>query len=302
MAKTLAIRWHSRAGQGAITASSVLAEILGEQGQFVQSFPDFGAEKRGAAVVVFNRISREKIFDASQPEKIDMVVLLDTTLVESCEVPLSKLLEGLDREGYFLINTSKTSFTAPGSFKNIFALDASDIATTEIGKDIPNVPILGALVCLLNLAKVNDFILPLEKHLRRSLPPELVEGNLRAFERGYQEVKNIRSDRNPQKGSSKCDVLGGWKTGPLGAVISEPGSSKNYNTGNWVQQSCQWNKQTCINCLQCWPACPHGAIRVEKGNMLGVDISKCTACGLCVYACPTKPKSLGIISKQKRSN
>lgn len=91
-----------------------------------------------------------------------------------------------------------------------------------------------------------------------------------------------------------------WKEIAPGGVITEPGSSVKYDTGNWSRKTCKWIKENCINCNLCWPVCPHDAIKIdENSNMIGVDESKCTACSLCINVCPTKPKSLEIVDKEK---
>lgn len=189
MSKNLAFRWHSRAGQGAITAASALAGILGEKGKFVQSFPEFGAEKRGAPVTVFNRISDQSIKNVSHPAELDTIILLDTTLVSSCEITLEEVLEGLKPDGNFLVNTSQKSLKIADNLKNIFTIDASKIAVEEIGRDIPNVPILGALVKISELSDLKEFLPRLEAYLSHSLPEKIVAGNLKAFERGFNKVK-----------------------------------------------------------------------------------------------------------------
>ncbi|MFA6457860.1 MAG: 2-oxoacid:acceptor oxidoreductase family protein [Patescibacteria group bacterium] len=296
MTETISIRWHSRAGQGAITASTALAEILGRHGKFVQSFPDFGAEKRGAPVVVFNRIGNERINDVSHPAVIDAAVLLDPSLLASCEVNTHELLAGLKENGLLLINSPQKKLKMEVGTAQVFALAASAIAVAEIGKDIPNVPILGALVRILELAPMEKFKQDLAQSLGAHLPAEIVAGNLRAFERGFAEVTTITGKPGHKK--IVCAKLPGWRDMPLGAAIQNPGSSRHYATGNWSHQTCEWTKSTCINCQLCWPVCPHDAIIVKDGKMLGIDATKCTACGLCVVACPTRPKSLKIISKQ----
>lgn len=298
MARILTVRWHSRAGQGAITASTALAKILGNQGKFVQSFPNFGAEKRGAPVTVFNRISEKIIEDVSHPTEIDVAVLLNTSLISSCEISANELLKGLKKNGILLINTPQKSLKMKVETGKVFGIDASKIAIETIKKDIPNVPILGSLIKILDLAKLKNFSQELQKYLSNHLPPKIVEGNLKAFKRGFEEVVEITSGKNRIKKTS-CAALPNWKEIAKGGVIHKAGNSKNYDTGNWTQTSCSWNPETCINCNLCWPVCPHNAIRTDKkGNILGVDATKCTACGLCVVACPTKPKSLEIISKK----
>jgi len=191
MSTPFTIRWHSRAGQGAITVSSALAKILGENGKFVQSFPVFGAEKRGAPVVVFNRISDEKINDVSHPTILNSIILLDTSLVSSGEISVKRVLSGLTPSGFFLANTSQTSLRIGKDLRNIFAINASKIANAEIGRDIPNVPILGAFLKITKFMNLDKFSSCLGEYLAQNLSAKIVTGNLRAFERGFHEVQKI---------------------------------------------------------------------------------------------------------------
>lgn len=93
----------------------------------------------------------------------------------------------------------------------------------------------------------------------------------------------------------------GWNQIPIGGVITSAGNSIKYKTGNWSPRTCTWNAKTCINCNLCWPVCPDDAILTdEEGNMVGVDPEKCKACGLCVTACPTSPKSLQLEEKERK--
>lgn len=96
-------------------------------------------------------------------------------------------------------------------------------------------------------------------------------------------------------------VFPGSKHLALGGVVTRPGSSSAYNTGNWTRTTTCWEKKTCINCTMCWIVCPHDSIKLDaEGNMIGVDIDKCTNCGLCIDICPTKPKSLFVSKKEDK--
>ncbi len=92
-----------------------------------------------------------------------------------------------------------------------------------------------------------------------------------------------------------------WQELAPGAVVREAGNSKDYKTGNWNPNlKVEWDPKTCINCNLCWTACPDEAIIVDKdGNMAGIDQDFCKKCGLCVDICPSKPKSLKIVTKEK---
>ena len=191
---TYSIRWHSRAGQGAITAANFLAENAFKLGFQASSFPDFGAEKRGAAVKVFNKISRnslEFVEDVSQPDIVEGVVLFDVTLA-TAELGYQKIIDGLVDDGFLLINTKQLERSKKWeNFRGeIFHIDGSGIALKTIKRDIPNVTIVGALVNILgmDLAKSRE---NLKHHLLHFFPADIVDINLKSFEQGFQTVRKV---------------------------------------------------------------------------------------------------------------
>lgn len=73
----------------------------------------------------------------------------------------------------------------------------------------------------------------------------------------------------------------------LGGVISSPGNTTNYKTGNWINKTLEFVPRNCINCTLCWGVCPDDAIILDdEGNMIGVDTDFCKDCGLCTQICP----------------
>ena len=61
MSNLTEIRWHGRGGQGAKTASLLLADVAFNTGKFVQGFPEYGPERMGAPITAYNRISDTQI-------------------------------------------------------------------------------------------------------------------------------------------------------------------------------------------------------------------------------------------------
>ncbi len=189
----IGIRWHSRAGHGAITAANALCEIVSNNTDYEgQAFPDFGAEKRGAAVVVYNRFSKNNIRENHHVQNPDIVVFLDTSLINPDELSYEEILHGMPDSGNLILNTaqSKTQFSEKFVGK-VFHVDATKISEEEIGRNIPNVPILGALLKVSGLMSLEDFLPALETFLSSALPPKVVAGNLIAMKRGYDEVVEI---------------------------------------------------------------------------------------------------------------
>jgi 2-oxoacid:acceptor oxidoreductase gamma subunit (pyruvate/2-ketoisovalerate family) len=137
------IRWHGRGGQGAVTASELLANATLRCDKYVQSFPSFGPERRGAPVLAFTRIDDYPFEIRWQVTEPDIVVVLDTSLLSVINVTA-----GLKKEGIIVLNTSKDSSEIKKLFPNfkIAKADATSIALKNLGAPITNTSMLGALL------------------------------------------------------------------------------------------------------------------------------------------------------------
>ncbi len=188
MKDMLEIRWHGRGGQGIVTAAVTLGDILGPEGKHVQAFPEFGAEKRGAPILAFTRISDRPIRLHSQVTNPDIVVVADPTLLGLVDIKA-----GTGDDAIIIINTSfDPSFIKDKLAlhpRKVYTLDAYTIANEEFGRPIPNVPLLAALMKITSLLPKEKFKERIEKSLSKKLRPEVVEGNLRTIDRAYKEVK-----------------------------------------------------------------------------------------------------------------
>ncbi len=96
-------------------------------------------------------------------------------------------------------------------------------------------------------------------------------------------------------GCGNDNKLLGWQSIEIGAMVTEPGNSRVYETGTWRAEQPVWNSDTCIDCMLCWVGCPDTAIKVKDGHMAGINYFACKGCGICVEQCPTKPNSLSMI-------
>jgi pyruvate ferredoxin oxidoreductase gamma subunit len=188
MNQTIEIRWHSRAGQGAMTAGQALAEIIGTTGKYVQAYPDYGAEKRGAPMCVYNRISDAPIRTRCGVKTPNHVIVLDPTVLATVDVT-----EGMKADGYVVLNTRKPPEDVREAIGEcrIATLDASGIAKEEIGGDFPNVPATGALVRVAELIPIDDFCELLRRFMEKRYAgrEKIIHGNIAAARRGYQEVR-----------------------------------------------------------------------------------------------------------------
>ena len=192
MSKVLEIRWHARGGQGAKTASELLAEAAFNTGKYVQGFPEYGPERMGAPIAAYNRISDSKIRIHSNIYEPDYAVVLDETLIESVD-----LTAGLKESGAIVVNTSKSPDEikkALGGYKGkVCTIDARVISEECIGRYFPNTPMLAAIVKVAGVMDDATFMKDMETSLKRKFEskPQVIEGNMNAFKRAQSEVKGL---------------------------------------------------------------------------------------------------------------
>lgn len=190
MTKLLEIRWHARGGQGAKTASTLLAESAMGAGKSVQGFPEYGPERMGAPIRAYNRIGDEPITIHSNVERPDVVMVLDPSLIGPVNVT-----EGLGPDGIIIINTKLSPEEAKEKLGanniKVATIDASGISVECIGRDIPNTPMMGALLKLVNVLPFDYFLERMKEDLSRKFAgrEKIVEGNIDAMRRAFEEVK-----------------------------------------------------------------------------------------------------------------
>lgn len=188
MKKIIEVRWHGRGGQGAVTASMLLATSALAEDKYIQAFPEYGPERMGAPIQSFTRISDEPIKIHCHVTSPDMVVVLDPTLIGTVDIT-----EGLPEEGLIIVNTKEDPAQIRKKLdlkgKKIFTLDASKLALEEIGRPLPNTPMIGALIKATSLLKLENVINGIKEQFSDRFSQNVVDGNIRAIERAYQEVK-----------------------------------------------------------------------------------------------------------------
>lgn len=189
MSNLVEIRWHGRGGQGAKTASLLLAEVAFNTGKFIQGFPEYGPERMGAPITAYNRISDEPLSIHSNIYEPDYVVVVDETLVKS--VPVAA---GLKSNGAIIVNTSKT----PEEIKKemnfdgkVYTIDARKISEETLGSYFPNTPMLAAVVKVSNVVSVQVFLDNIESSFKHKFAnkPQVVPKNMAAITRSLEEVQ-----------------------------------------------------------------------------------------------------------------
>ena len=194
MDNMIEIRWHGRGGQGAKTASLLLADAAFNTGKYIQGFPEYGPERMGAPITAYNRISSSPIRIHSNIYEPDYVVVVDDSLLES--VPVTA---GLKETGAIIINTTKDADTLRpllyGYKGKIYTIDARKVSIEALGKYFPNTPMLAAIVKVSNIMSEEEFLNDMEGSFKHKFAkkPEVIEGNMKALTLALKEVKLISS-------------------------------------------------------------------------------------------------------------
>ena len=192
MENLIEIRWHGRGGQGAKTASLLLADAAFNTGKYIQGFPEYGPERMGAPITAYNRISEKPITIHTNIYEPDYVVVVDDTLLECVDVTA-----GLKENGGIVINTTKSAEYLKKVLKgykgNIYTIDARKISEEALGKYFPNTPMLAAIVKVSNIMSNEALLEDMKGSFKHKFAkkPEVIEGNMKALEMALKEVKKI---------------------------------------------------------------------------------------------------------------
>lgn len=190
MENLIEIRWHGRGGQGAKTASLLLADAAFNTGKYIQGFPEYGPERMGAPITAYNRISDTPIRIHSNIYEPDYVVVVDDSLIGAVDVT-----SGLKDNGAIVINTNEDIDSLRkklnGFSGKIYTIDASKISLECLKANFPNTAMLAAVVNITKIMSKEELVDNMKDAFSHKFAkkPEVIEPNMEALLRGYDEIK-----------------------------------------------------------------------------------------------------------------
>lgn len=193
MDNMIEIRWHGRGGQGAKTASLLLADAAFNTGKYIQGFPEYGPERMGAPITAYNRISDNPITIHSNIYEPDYVVVVDDTLLEAVDVTA-----GLKESGAIIINSTKSADVLKEHLKgyngSIYTINARKVSEEALGKYFPNTPMLAAIVKVSGIMSDEALLKDMEGSFKHKFAkkPEVIDGNMKALKLALNEVEKIQ--------------------------------------------------------------------------------------------------------------
>lgn len=175
------VRIHGRGGQGVVTAAEMLSVAAFLEGKYAQAFPSFGSERMGAPVVAYCRISDREIRLREPVLEPNAVIIQDYTVIES-----AKALHGVVHNGYALINAPQPIMSDLKNLR-IKCIDASKIATEQVGRPIPNAVLLGSFAALTGILKLESVIEAIKMKFSGSIGAKNINAARIAYEQTHGE-------------------------------------------------------------------------------------------------------------------
>ena len=285
-AKIIEVKWLGRGGQGAVTASNILATAAYMEGyKGVQAFPFFGAERRGAPVSAFTRLSDREIRIRSLIYEPNIVIVLDPMLPMQIDVAA-----GIKRGGYIILNTpQKPSDVSLKGDLRIAAIDAVSIAEElnlkVAGIPIYNTPMLGAFSKATDVVKLGAIREAIVKHFG----VKRAELNVKAAQIAYERTTiggSCTSSCSADTPKMVEDLeIKSFKELPASPVSKPTKASMGAPTGTWREHRPVLNKEKCEKCMLCWLYCPDGVITMSEKKYPIFDYEYCKGCGICAHEC-----------------
>lgn len=294
----LRLRFHGRGGQGAKVASRVLGSAAFLDGYNAQDFPLYGAERRGAPITAFTRISRDNIMERGLISQPDVVIVMDETLLSD---PQAMPLSGLKRGGVVFVNTPQTPFEIKKEYgieDHVITLDI-----TKISLDMIGMPVLSSLAAAVasKIAGIGEKALrdSLERELSGIISEkELLDKNKEAAVYCYNSVTAISIETTDETRKKENVIIVPFETASVSSPsILSTGNTPLRRTGNWRIFRPVWDYDACTKCMTCVARCPEGCIRVNEEGYPYTDYDNCKGCLICAEECP-----VGAISKVRETH
>lgn len=285
----LRLRFHGRGGQGAKVASRVLGTAAFLDGYNAQDFPLYGAEKRGAPITAFTRISRENIMERGVISEPDIVIVMDETLLSD---PQAMPLSGLKKGGIIFVNTPNSPLETKERYNiadHVITLDITKISLDMIGN-----PVLSGLAAAVASRIIgigeDAFRGAVEKELSGIISDrELLENNTEAALYCYNTITpvQIKAAESIREGDNIITIP--FETALVSSpAINATGNTPLRRTGNWRVFRPVWDYDICTRCMTCVARCPDGCIHVNEDGYPYADYDNCKGCLICVEECPAE--------------
>ena len=284
------VRLHGRGGQGIKTASQILGTAAFLSGYQSQDFPLYGAERRGAPIVAFTRISPEPILERGPISIPDLLLIGDESLLEDSQAaPLC----GSDEQTVVFVNSTKDPQALRGSF-NLPSLPVTCGLTQKCLHHLNNAMIRSTALAsagarLTGLISIENLLESVEIELdAMGIAGQPLQNNLELVREVFEVLNpvtiQVREDR--ALSSSKLMVVEQREVKDAAPLITATGNMVQRKTGNWRIHRPEIDYEECNHCMICYARCPEGVIKMDPEGKPVIDYDHCKGCMICAQECP----------------
>lgn len=273
------IRLHGRGGQGAVTASRIIAAAAFEDGRYSQAIPMYGTERRGAPLTAYVRIDNVRVRERELVHTPDYSICFDE-FISMNQIIANSLKPG----GVVLANTKFKAEELPlaGDIK-IATVDATGIALKHLGRPITNTAILGAFAKICPEISMKG----VEKAIYKYFPGRIGDMNIAAARASYEQVSELVPAINKEAPKEVVEIV----SGGYGALKDVSG---------WRVFEPVVDEEKCIGCKNCWIYCPEAALEWTANNKPAMISRSCKGCGVCANECPVKAIEMKRVEVKKK--
>ena len=284
---TVRVRFHGRGGQGAKTASRILGNAAFNAGFFVQDFPIYGAERRGAPVTAFTRYSESEITERGFIFSPDVAAVMDDSLMED---PLANPFNGLRKGGCAIVNTTKDpKVVLPGRKDvKVLTLDLTAQALKILGKAVLSAGIAAAVARATGIPE-DAFLAGQADELREvGISEEMIEKNAEFARAVYSQLAPVGLRTEELETQEAMVPLSVVVSGEGSEDVLRTGNSATRHTGNWRTFKPVIDYSKCTDCMICYAYCPESAMSVGGDGKVKIDYDNCKGCMICLTECPLR--------------
>ena len=283
----LRVRFHGRGGQGAKTASRILGNAAFNDGYFIQDFPIYGAERRGAPIAAFTRFSDEEITERGFIFSPDVAAVMDDSLTRDS---LVNPYAGLRKGGVAVVNTTKSaSSVLPGRDDVTFlAVDLTGQALKILGKPILSAGIAAAVARVAGIKQEALLTAVVDELHEIGLSDEMVQKNVEFATAIYRELEPMELRTVELESKEELVPIAVVVAGEGSEDVTRTGNSAVRHTGNWRTYRPTIDYARCTDCMICYAYCPESAMSVGEDGRVKIDYDNCKGCMICLTECPPR--------------
>ena len=281
------IRFHGRGGHGVKTASRIVGTAAFLAGYECQDSPIYGAERRGAAVMAFTRISNEAILERGMIDHPDMIILADETLLQD---PAAAVLAGQDSASALFVNCADAT-TLPQEFgirPPVYELDLTERTRAALGRaSALSAGLAAAAARLTGLVSEQDLTAAMQEEFEHlGVTTGDIEKNLQVGRDVFAALPVVEFREMAGSGSAAIAEVGSHDSIVGTPSVLSPGNAELRHTGNWRVTRPVIDRNVCTRCGLCFVECPDGAISLDAEGFPVIDYDHCKGCMICRHLCP----------------